>query len=72
MSNKILNFELIEELPEDYGTYLFLREDGSIKEGYFGSFPYPYHEDEVRLASCKDEKFYYSEIKIVGWLKRVE
>lgn len=30
MSNKILQFEIIEGLPEEYGNYLLLLEDGSI------------------------------------------
>jgi len=71
MSNKILKFEVIEGLPEDYGTYLLLLEDGSIKQGYFGSFPYPNHEEEIaRIAYCEDERFYYE--KCVGWLKPIE
>jgi len=60
MSNKILNFELIEELPEDYGTYLFLREDGSIKEGYFGSFPYPCLSETVLGALVLCHNIQYS------------
>ncbi|MCG6135161.1 MAG: hypothetical protein MET45_10920 [Nostoc sp. LLA-1] len=71
MSNKIFKFELIEEIPEENGTYLFLLENGSIKEGYLGSFSYPYHqEDIVRIAICEDEEFHYE--KCVGWLKYIE
>lgn len=71
MSNKILNFELIEGLPEEYGNYLLLLENGSIKEGYFGSFPVPHHQEEVvRVANCEDEEFHYQ--KCVGWLKPIE
>lgn len=65
-----IKFELIEGLPEDHGTYLFLLEDGSLKEGYFSSFPFPYHQQDVRVANCEDEEFYY--YKVVGWLKRIE
>ncbi|MBW4429840.1 MAG: hypothetical protein KME50_37205 [Nostoc desertorum CM1-VF14] len=71
MSNKILKFEIIEGLPEDYGTYLLLLEDGSIKQGYFGSFSYLHHQEEVtRVANCEDEEFHYE--KCVGWLKPIE
>ncbi|MHC5722602.1 MAG: hypothetical protein ACYT04_25475 [Nostoc sp.] len=71
MSNKILNFELIQGLPEEHGTYFVLLEDGSLKEGYFGSFSFPYHQENfVRIASCEDEKFHYE--KFVGWLRRME
>ncbi|PHJ59062.1 hypothetical protein VF14_13440 [Nostoc linckia z18] len=71
MPNKILKFELIEGLPEKYGIYLLLLEDGSIKEGYFGSFPVPHHQEEVvRVANCEDEEFHYQ--KCVGWLKPIE
>jgi hypothetical protein len=71
MPNKILKFELIEGLPEDNGTYFVLLEDGSIKEGYFGSFSFPHHqEDIVRIANCEDKKFHYE--KLVGWLKPIE
>jgi hypothetical protein len=63
-------FELIKGLPEDAGVYLFLLENGSIKEGYFNSFPYPNHEEVIRIANCEDEYFYYN--KCVGWLKKVE
>ena len=65
-----INLELISGLPEDYGTYLFLMEDGSIKQGYYSSFPFPYHQDEVRIANCEDEEFHY--YKVVGWLQRIE
>lgn len=69
--SKILKFELIEELPEDHGTYLFLFKDGSIKQGYFGSFPVPYHEEgTVRIADCEDEEFHHE--KCLGWFKPVE
>lgn len=71
MSNKILKFEIIEGLPEEYGTYFVLLEDGSIKEGYFGSFTVPHHQEEVvRVAKCEDEEFHYE--KCVGWLRRIE
>ena len=71
MSNKILKFELIEGLPEEYGNYLLLLEDGSIKEGYFDSFPFPHHQEEVvRVAKCEYEEFHYE--KCVGWLKPIE
>ncbi|MCC5640866.1 hypothetical protein LC593_34580 [Nostoc sp. CHAB 5844] len=71
MSNKIKKFEVIEGLPEEHGTYLLLLEDGSIKEGYFSSFPIPYHQkDIVRIADCESEDFYYK--KCVGWLKPIE
>ncbi|MHC5762596.1 hypothetical protein [Nostoc sp.] len=71
MPNKILKFELIEGLPEDNGTYFVLLEDGSIKEGYFDSFPYPNHQEEVvRVAKCEYEEFHYK--KCVGWLKPIE
>ena len=63
-------FELIKGLPEDAGVYLFLLENGSIKEGYFNSFPYPNHEEDIRIANCEDEQFYYT--NCVGWLKKVE
>lgn len=63
-------FELIKGLPEDAGVYLFLLENGSIKEGYFNSFPYPNHEDVIRIANCEDERFYYE--RCAGWLKKVE
>ncbi|MEB3219957.1 MAG: hypothetical protein VKN72_27510 [Nostocales cyanobacterium 94392] len=63
-------FELIKGLPEEAGTYLFLLENGSIKEGYFSSFSYPNHEDVIRLSNCEYEEFYYE--KCVGWLKKVE
>ncbi len=65
-----LEFELVKGLPEEHGTYLFLLENGSIKEGYFSSFPYPNHEDVIRLSNCEYEEFYYE--KCVGWLKKVE
>lgn len=71
MSNKILKFEIIEGLPEEYGNYLLLLEDGSIKEGYFASFPVPHHQEEVaRVANCEDEEFHY--YKFIGWLKPIE
>ena len=63
-------FELIKGLPEDAGVYLFLLENGSIKEGYFNSFPYPNHENAIRIANCEDEEFYYT--NCIGWLKKVE
>ncbi|MEA5595762.1 hypothetical protein [Rivularia sp. UHCC 0363] len=63
-------FELIKGLPEEHGTYLFLLENGSIKQGYFSSFPYPNHEEVIRITNCEDEYFYYE--KCVGWLKKVE
>ncbi len=70
-NTKYFKYELIEGLPEEYGVYLFLLEDGSIKEGYFGSFPVPHHqENTIRIANCEDEEFYYE--KCVGWLKKVE
>lgn len=71
MSNKILKFEIIEGLPEEYGTYFVLLEYGSIKEGYFGSFTVPHHQEEVvRVAKCEYEEFHYE--KCVGWLKPIE
>ncbi|MBD2303055.1 hypothetical protein [Nostoc sp. FACHB-190] len=71
MSNKILKFELIEGLPEEYGTYFLLLENGSIKQGYFGSCPVPNHEEEVvRIADCETKAFHYE--KCVGWLKPIE
>jgi hypothetical protein len=71
MSNKILKFEFVEGLPEEHGTYLFLLENGSIKQGYFGSFPVPHHEENtVRVADCEDEEFHYE--PCVGWFKLVE
>ncbi len=71
MPNRILKFELIEELPEENGTYFLLLEDGSIKEGYLGSFSFPYHQENfVRIANCEDEEFYYE--KCIGWLKPIE
>lgn len=63
-------FELIRGLPEDAGVYFFLLENGSIKEGYFNSFPYPNHEDAIRIANCEDEEFSYT--NCIGWLKKVE
>lgn len=63
-------FKLVRGLPEKHGTYLFLLEDGSIKEGYFGSFPYPNHEKDIRIANCEDGQFYYT--NCVGWLKKLE
>lgn len=69
--SKILKFELIEGFPEEYGTYLFFLENGSIKQGYFSSFPVPYHEERtVRIADCEDKEFHYE--KCLGWLKPVE
>lgn len=71
MPNKILNFELIEGLPEDNGTYFVLLEDGSIKEGCFSSFSFPHHQEYiVRIANCEDKEFHYE--KCVGWLKLIE
>ncbi|WP_414755917.1 hypothetical protein [Anabaena sp. CCY 9910] len=71
MSNKILKFELIEGIPEDNGIYFLLLEDGSIKQGYLGSFSFPYHQkDIVRIADCESEKFHYE--KCVGWLKPIK
>ena len=63
-------FELIKGLPEEHGTYLFLLKDGSIKEGYFGSFPHPNSEKDIRIANCEDEQFYYT--NCIGWLKKIE
>ena len=57
-TTKYFKYELIEELPEEYGVYLFLLDDGSIKEGYFSSFPVPHHqENTIRIANYEDEAF---------------
>ena len=69
-ATKNFKFELVEELPDEHGFYLFLLENGSIKEGYFGSFPYPHHKDSIRVADCENQYFYY--YNCVGWLKKVE
>ena len=71
MSNKIFKFELIQGLPEEHGTYFFLLENGSVKEGYYSSFPVPHHQDDtIRVANCEDKEFHYK--KCVGWLKPIE
>jgi hypothetical protein len=68
---KSINFELIDGLPDHHGTYLFLLEDGTIREGYYSSFPHPNCEKgTVKWCDQENEWFYY-EIA-VGWFKRIE
>ncbi|PAX59809.1 hypothetical protein CK510_05295 [Brunnivagina elsteri CCALA 953] len=67
---KTFTFEFVEGLPENHGNYLFLLEDGSIKEGYYSSFPYPHNYEDIRIADEEYEHFYYC--NVVGWLKRLE
>lgn len=65
---KTFEFKLIKGLPEEHGTYLFLLESGDIKEGYFGSFPHPNHEKDIRVANFDSGELYYT--NCVGWLKK--
>ncbi|QLE46498.1 hypothetical protein FD723_40515 (plasmid) [Nostoc sp. C052] len=70
MSNKIF-FEVIEGLPEDYGTYIFLMKDNSIQEGYYGSFPHPHNNACIKTSDIEGERFYYEESSmILGWLRK--
>jgi hypothetical protein len=70
VTDNTFNFQFIEGLPEEHGVYLFVLEDGSIKEGYFSSFSFPNHNKDVRIADEEYEHFYYC--NVVGWLKRLE
>ena len=63
----IFNFEFIKGLPEEHGTYLFVLEDSSIREGYYSSFSFPNHGNDVRIADDEYERFYYC--NIIGYLK---
>jgi hypothetical protein len=62
-----MRLEFFPGLPEDHGTYFFLLDNGLIKEGYFGSFPHPHNNEDVRIADCEDEDFYY--VNVVGWFQ---
>jgi hypothetical protein len=68
--NQSFQFALFEGLPSDYGTYLFLLKNGSVKQGYYGSFPHPHCNKSVRFSDCEYEEFDYEESSaILGWLE---
>ncbi|MEH1786504.1 MAG: hypothetical protein V7L23_13195 [Nostoc sp.] len=66
--------EFVPGMPEDYGTYLFLFSTGKVREGEYGSFPYPYHNHCVKVANFEEERFYYygQEESILGWYEECE
>jgi|GEM_PF-1688775 len=69
MTSTVIRYEIVEGLPEDHGIYLFLLRDGSIKEGFYSSFPFPHHDKPVRYGNLKEEFLEYGEP--TGWLRRL-
>lgn len=74
MTNETFKFGLVKEMPDSYGVYLFLMKNGSIQQAYFGSFPFPRHNYDIRISDCEYEETLYRNFDkdIIGWLKPVE